>query len=115
MDARQQAVLVDFLLWALAGFVLAAVPVLETAMQAGPDRFDWRTFLWALLSALVTGLIGAIRKYVAPQLVGLGDMSLSPGARPTVIGVALKDVHPAPIKVGAIQQGAQPPPDRGGT
>lgn len=103
MNARTQALIWDFALWSAAGFVLAAAPILQSTMQAGPDRFDGRLFLWALGTAAVTGVIGAARKLLAPQLVSIaaGDM---PGDKPTVVGVALKDVNPAPVKIDQLQQ-----------
>ena len=103
MNARTQALLADFILWALAGFAVAAIPVLELAMQAGPDQFNWRSFLWALLTALVTGLIGAVRKYVAPQLVSIQSLDEINGG-PSLVGVSLKDIKPAPAKIDQIRQ-----------
>lgn len=102
MNARTQALVWDFATWAGIGFVVAAVPILEATMQAGPDKFDGRAFLWALLGALVAGAIGAVRKLLAPQLVSVGQVA--PGEQPTIVGVALKDVQPAPPKVDQVQQ-----------
>jgi hypothetical protein len=102
MNARTQALVWDFVTWASVGFVIAAVPILEATMQAGPDKFDARLFGWALLGALTTGIIGAVRKLLAPQLVSVGQTAA--GEQPTIVGVSLKDVKPAPPKVDTVEQ-----------
>lgn len=102
MNARTSALVWDFGTWAAVGFILSAAPILEATMQAGPDSFNPKTFLWALLGAFVTGLIGAVRKLLAPQLVSIGQTA--PGEQPTIVGVALKDVQPAPPKVDMVEQ-----------
>jgi hypothetical protein len=98
VNARTTALLTDFLVFAFLGFVSSAVVVLEGMVAAGPDRFDARQLLWALLGALIFGLVGAVRKFVAPQLVSI-SMPTNPAAPPTVVGVALKDLDPPPMGV----------------
>jgi hypothetical protein len=93
MDARQQAVLWDFVVWAAAGFLVGAAPIIQAALAAPPSQFDARLFLWALLGAFFAGVLGALRKLLAPQIVGLNVPAT--GAPPTVTSVTLKDVKPA--------------------
>jgi hypothetical protein len=95
VDARTQAVLSRFVL----GLLLTEIPIVS-AMLLNPNA-DWRFALAGVLG----GLAAALDKYMAPQLVALGDVPVSPGSRPVVVGVSLKDIHPAPIKIGSIRQG----------
>lgn len=102
MNARNQAVLYDFFHWTLVAFLIALLPTLEALAASDLTSFDWRKFVAAVIAALVLGVIGAVRKWLAPQLISL-NTGLQ-GEQPTVVGVALKDVNPAPAKLDQIQQ-----------
>lgn len=92
-NARTQAIIWRFCL----GLVLVEIPVLTGYLTAVP-RPDWPI----LLAGLLGGLAGAISKYLEPQIVSIDGQS--PTGQPTIVGVALKDVHPAPAKVDEVQQ-----------
>lgn len=99
MNARTQAIAWRFAL----GLVLVEIPVLMGYLTAVP-RPEWPI----LLSGLLGGLAGAISKYLEPQIVSIDGQS--PTGQPTIVGVSLKDVHPAPAKVDQVEQA---PPDVG--
>jgi hypothetical protein len=93
VNARTQAIAWRFAL----GLVLVEIPVLMGYLTAVP-RPEWPI----LLSGLLGGLAGAITKYLEPQIVSIDGQS--PTGQPTIVGVSLKDVHPAPVHVDRVEQ-----------
>jgi len=90
VNARSQAILWRFAL----GLVLVEIPVLTGYLTSVP-RPDWPI----LLAGLLGGVAGAISKYLEPQFVSMDD---------SVLGVSLRNIHPAPPQVDQLQQ---TPPD----
>lgn len=50
---------------------------------------------------MLGGLAGAISKYLEPQFVSVGTQA---DGQPTIVGVPLRGVQPAPVSVGQVQQ-----------
>lgn len=96
MSMKVKAILYRFLLLAFVGFLLGLVPVLESTVSAGPDSFNPRAFLWAVLTALVLGAAGAVEKYFAPQLLAVLADAGQGGAVLPVTSSSLKDVQLSP-------------------
>lgn len=101
MNARTQAILYDFITFALFGFLGGLIPLLEELVRSDLGAFDWRKFLLAVITAALSGIIGALRKLLAPQLVSVGTTA---EGKPSIVGVSLKDIKPEPPKVDTVEQ-----------
>lgn len=128
MNPKLKAVLYRAALFAFVGFVMGVWPVVQTIIQAGPDKFQPNELWWGLLGAGVLGAAGALEKWVAPQLLSvladegttgpvlpvtaapLADLQVSPAPTPTASSsTGSETAGPARAPLSP-QPGAEPPP-----